>query len=234
MDNFGGHFTLIVSLLLCGYLRNSAVRAGARASLRDILRRRVGGKTKMNSIPVRRRLSRWLAACVTLLLVAGVAWAGQRKGKEKKPAESQTPVPVHVPDNQLIDQEISEMMGAWQLGDINMLHNYYADNVTVVSGAYESPLMGWQSYATAYELQRKRMGPLRLDRRNTNIFVHGDIAWANYQWEFTAIVDGKPLGAHGHTTLVFERRGDRWLIVHDHTSQVCEAAAPPEEPKPGS
>lgn len=187
----------------------------------------------MNSVLARRRSSRWLAACVALLFVAGGAWAGQGKGKQKKPPEN-PPAPLRMPDDQVIDREISEMMGAWQVGDTNMLHNYYADDVSVVSGAYESPLMGWQTYANAYELQRKRMGPLRLDRRNTTIFVHGDIAWATYQWEFTAVVDGKPLGARGHTTLVFERHGDHWLIVHDHTSQVCEAAAPPEQPKPGS
>jgi ketosteroid isomerase-like protein len=188
---------------------------------------------KMNSVFARRRLSRWLAACVALFFVAGGAWAGQGKGKEKKPPENQAP-PLRPPENQVIDREISEMMGAWQVGDTNMLHKYYADDVSVVSGAYESPLMGWQSYVNAYELQHKRMGPLRLDRRNTTIFVHGDIAWATYQWEFTAVVDGKPLGARGHTTLVFERQGDHWLIVHDHTSQVCEAPAAPEQPKPGS
>ena len=30
-----------------------------------------------------------------------------------------------------------------------MMHKYYADNVTLVSGDYEPPVVGWQNYAAA-------------------------------------------------------------------------------------
>lgn len=179
---------------------------------------------------------RWLVAGLALLLVALPASSAQKKkGKNK---EANPPSDVRLPDNQIIDQAISEMLGAWQVGDTNMLHNYYADDVAVVSGAYESPLIGWPAYLAAYQRQRSRLGSLRLDRRNTFIFVRGNIAWASYQWEFDAVVDNRPTSARGQTTLVFERRGNRWLIVHNHTSEICEAplATPPPSPpaKPGA
>src|SRR5208337_2424816 len=61
-------------------------------------------------------------------------------------------------------------------------------------------------------------------------------AWACYQWEFTAIVDGVPASAFGHTTLVFEKRNDVWLIVHNHTSlvQASQTAAPAAQPPAGT
>jgi len=75
---------------------------------------------------------------------------------------------------------------------------------------------------------------VRLDRSNTLIRVapSGNLAWASYQWEFTAVVDGVPSSAFGHTTLIFEKRNDNWLIVHNHTSlvQASQAAAPATQP----
>jgi ketosteroid isomerase-like protein len=173
---------------------------------------------------------RWLVAgLLTLLVALPGTFAQKKKGKKD---QGQTNPEVRLPDNQVIDKDISEMLGAWQVGDTNMLHNYYADDVTVVSGAYEPPLVGWPAYLAAYQRQRSRLGSLRLDRRNTFILVRGDVAWASYQWEFNALVDGRPTSARGQTTLVFERRDNRWLIVHNHTSEICEAPPPVPQPSP--
>ena len=35
-----------------------------------------------------------------------------------------------------IDQAIGEMLGAFQLGDVETMHKHYADNATFVSGSY--------------------------------------------------------------------------------------------------
>src|SRR5437899_3977272 len=64
------------------------------------------------------------------------------------------------------------MLGAWQIGDVEMLHKYYADDVTVVSGAWEPPLVGWANYLRAYQSQRERMTAGRLDRNNTRSEEH--------------------------------------------------------------
>ena len=94
--------------------------------------------------------------------------------------------------------------------------------------------MGWANFARAYQAQRARMeGPPRLERSNTYTIVRGNVAWAVYQWAFNAVVDGKPTSARGHTTLVLEKRKDRWVIVHNHTSLVPEPTPPqPAAPKP--
>ena len=170
-------------------------------------------------------------------LLVAPSGSAQKKKKEPKgqPADQSAP-PVKVPDGDQIETSISEMLAAWQIGDTELLHKYYADDVTVVSGAWEPPLVGWANYLKAYKTQRERMQGGRMDRRNTLIAVRGNIAWAIYQWDFAAMVDGRQAGARGHTTLVFEKRGDRWLVVHNHTSVVSETQpqAPAQPPaKPG-
>ena len=129
-------------------------------------------------------------------------------------------------DQQQIDYQISEMLGAWQLNDIERMHKNYADDVSVVSGAWTPPIFGWASYLAVYQAQRARMKQVRLDRSNTYIKVVGNFAWACYQWDFGGAVDGQATTAQGQTTLIFEKRGDRWLIVHNHTSLVQGTPSP--------
>jgi ketosteroid isomerase-like protein len=133
------------------------------------------------------------------------------------------------------------MLGAWQVGDIDRLHKTYADDVVVVSGAWEPPIIGWDNFLRAYQQQRARMQAVRMDRQNTYVKVDGNVAWANYQWDFEATVDGQPTAARGHTSLVMEKREGRWVIVHNHTSLVAQsptlaapANSPPESKPPGS
>jgi ketosteroid isomerase-like protein len=165
-----------------------------------------------------------------LLLTLSLASTASAQKKKKKNDTPNPPTASILPDEQRIDNAIDEMLGAWQLGDVEKLHSHYADDVDVVNGMWAPPVVGWPSYLTSYQSQRARAQQVRLDRSNTLIRLApgGNTAWASYQWEFTAVVDGVPSSAFGHTTLVFEKRNDNWLIVHNHTSlvQASQAAAP--------
>ena len=173
------------------------------------------------------RLGRWF-----LIAILATGGAGALLGQQKN-----API-VRPSDEQLIETSIGEMLAGWQIGDVDLLHRHYAEDVMVVSGAYEPPLIGWANYLAGYQSQRQRMQSVRLDRRNTFLKVKGNFAWSTYQWEFSAIADGRPMGAQGQATLVWEKRGDRWLIVHNHTSMVAvttaqppqQVAQPPEKP----
>ena len=188
--------------------------------------------------PMRPGFARWTAVfsrlAVVLLLFSLVPAGAQKKKKKDESREQQREKTsdslVRLPDPQLVDVAISEMMGAWQIGDAELLHKYFAEDVVVVSGAWEAPLIGWNNYLKAYQRQRERAQGMRLERTNTAITVRGNIAWAAYQWDFTAMVDGRQTSARGHTTLVLEKRGDRWLIVHNHTSLVPEVKPPEASP----
>jgi len=171
-----------------------------------------------------------LLIALTLLLTSVSPAVAQQKDKKKKKdaaADSGGPI-IPLTDEQQIDYMISEMLGAWQLGDIERLHRAYADDVVVVSGAYAPPVIGWNNYLASYQLQKARMQQVRMDRINTFIKVDGTFGWACYQWDFSAVVDGQPSTARGQTTLVLEKRNNHWVIVHNHTSLV--PSVPPASP----
>ena len=173
------------------------------------------------------------AAIIAMLALACASPAAAQKDKKKKsetqqPADSTNPL-VPMSDENQIDYMISEMLGAWQVGDIEKLHKDYADDVTVVNGAYAPPIVGWTNYLAIYQQQRTRMQQVRMDRSNTVIKVAGNVAWACYQWDFAATTDGVPSTAQGQTTLVMEKRNNHWIIVHNHTSMV-----PPSNPGPAT
>jgi ketosteroid isomerase-like protein len=184
-----------------------------------------------------------LVAAALLLTSVSPAVAQQKDKKKKKDAAADNSGPiVTLPDERQIDYLISEMLGAWQIGDIERLRKAYADDVVVVSGAWAPPVVGWNSYLASYQIQKARMERVRMDRMNTFIKVDGTVGWACYQWDFAATVDGQPSSAQGQTTLILEKRNNHWVIVHNHTSLVpsvpqanpsgTQPAAQPQPNKP--
>ena len=155
---------------------------------------------------------------------------GAQKGKKKKKDDADNTKPL-LTDEQQIDYMLSEMMGAWQIGDIEKLHSTYADEVSFVSGSWAPPVMGWASYLANYDQQRARVQHVRMDRTNTYVKVKGDVAWACYQWSFIATMDGLPMQSQGQTTVVMEKRNGHWLIVHNHTSLTPAPPAAPSAPQ---
>ncbi|HVH71992.1 MAG TPA: nuclear transport factor 2 family protein [Candidatus Dormibacteraeota bacterium] len=174
---------------------------------------------------------RSITALVLLLafafLMANVSLASGQKDKKKKKDEAQpadNSKPLLLNDSQRIDYLLSEMLGAWQVGDVDKLHSTYADDVSMVNGSWAPPVIGWTNYLAIYQQQRSRMQRVRMDRFNTYIKVNGNSGWACYQWDFYATVDGQPTQSQGQTTIVVEKRNNQWVIVHNHTSLTSGAS----------
>ena len=191
----------------------------------------MNGKTE--GIEMRSKLFRLLAAVVALgmsLAMASTASAQKKKTQaqiDQADAAGSKAVSKEMTDKMTdqdkIDFAISEMIGAWQIGDITKLHKNIADDVVVVNGTWAPPVVGWDNYLSSYNFQRTRVQQIRMDRVNTLIRVNGNTASVCYQWEFSGVVDGRQTGARGQTTLVFEKRADKWMIIHNHTSIVDNA-----------
>src|ERR1700722_12172254 len=125
------------------------------------------------------------AMILFLALPFGAEAQKQKKGTPD--ATGQAPsgaplLPVSLSDE--IDHDIGEMLGAFQVGDVDAMHKFYADNATFVSGTFAPPVMGWNNYVQIYQRARAQFQSQQLIRRNTFIFHNGDVAWASYQWEF--------------------------------------------------
>lgn len=168
--------------------------------------------------PVHRTvLSLLLCAAVFVGFVGPAAAQQNDKKKKDSPAPDNTRV-IPLADEQQIDYMISSMLGAWQIGDVDKLHESYGEDVIVINGVWAPPTIGWTNYAALYQQQRARMQQVRMDRSNTIVKVDGTVGWATYQWDFSATVDGQPSRAQGLTTLVTEKRNNHWVIVLNHTS----------------
>jgi ketosteroid isomerase-like protein len=163
---------------------------------------------------------------VVLLLCSGV-WA--QKNKKNQPAADQPMPSIPLSANDQIERAIGETLAAQQLGNMELMHKYYSDSATFVSSDYGPPIVGWKSWAAGYERQKAAFQQMQIIRRNTFIYTHADVAWATYQWDFSAMLaTGKGYDARGQTTLVFNKVGDDWLIVHNHTAVDCGSLAPVE------
>jgi ketosteroid isomerase-like protein len=165
-----------------------------------------------------------LVAAALILAVSPNGAAQKNKKQKNSDATDSTPTPA-LPDTprseaDKINQDIGEMLGAFQVGDADMMHKYYSDDVTFVQSTYDPPVVGWQNYVALYQREKAAFQGMQLIRRNTNIFVHQDVAWASYQWEFDGMSDGRPYMTRGQTTLVFTKVSGNWLIVHNHTSEA--------------
>jgi uncharacterized protein (TIGR02246 family) len=176
-----------------------------------------------------------MAMMLMFALAPGARAQNDKKKKKNQPPEkvdnnSANPL-VPLTDEQQIDYMLSEYLGAWQLGDTERLHKFYSEDVSVVNGGWTAPVVGWTNFLALYQQQRSHLQQTRMDRMNTYIKVNGTTAWACYQWEFQAVVDGTPTGARGQTTLVLVKKDKSWLIAHDHTSVV--ETAKQGQPVPG-
>ena len=180
-----------------------------------------------------------VALVALMLIVAGPAWAQKNKSKNTPTKAADTPAygsspMLPQPDAQVVDRAIGEYLGYWQIGDVDSMHKYCADDMLTVSGDWEPPLIGWDNYLKAYLAQRALVTAGRIDRSNTYIKVNGNSAWATYQFLYAATLQGKVVGFKGHTTLLFNKQGERWVIVLNHSSVVSttepssQATATPE------
>jgi ketosteroid isomerase-like protein len=192
------------------------------------------GDVAESTVPNPHRVKVWFLASIvfaaTFCVFAPPASAQDQKNNKKKDGNTSAAMPsLPTSDTQAIDFTVSQMLTGWQVGDVEMLHKYYDDNVVVVSGAWEPPLIGWTAFLNAYQTQRARAKGGRLDRTNTYTKVTGDSAWVTYQWTFTGELDGQSTSFLGHTSLVLQKHASNWLIVLNHTS-VVQSAQPENSP----
>jgi ketosteroid isomerase-like protein len=176
---------------------------------------------------LRMRAIRGLASMAVILLLSSGVWA--QKNKKNQPAQDQPLPSMPMTPNDQIEHNIGEMLAAQQLGNLELMHKYYADSATFVSSDYGPPIVGWKNWADGYERQKAAFQQMQIVRRNTFIYIHADVAWATYQWDFSAMLaTGKGYDARGQTTLVFTKVGNDWLVVHNHTAVDCGSLAPAE------
>ena len=162
------------------------------------------------------------SAIVGLLLLACPARA--RQG-EKKEAPAKTAAPAYD-----FRAHLQRLYDAWSDLDPAKAAPFYAKEASHVFFDI-APLKytGWAQYAdgvpkafSAYTSGKFTLG------KDLRVHRHGNLTWATATWHAELLKkDGIKENAEGRYTVVLEKRGDDWLIVHEHMSV-------PAPPLPGA
>jgi uncharacterized protein (TIGR02246 family) len=106
----------------------------------------------------------------------------------------------------------------WNRGDLDgFMSDYARDSLTsYVTGAHVQ--YGWQAlydrYQAAYFAPGKSRDSLAFEELRVRTLTP-DFAYATARFK---LVRGDSVVASGPFTLVLQKQGDRWRILHDHTS----------------
>lgn len=131
-----------------------------------------------------------------------------------------------------IEAVIAAVIEAYRSGNTAAMERYYAPEVSFIPADYNPPVQGWATVAQRYQVAFSQLSGMELLRENTRIERRGKFAWAVYQWRFAGLMGDQAMGAQGHTTLILEKRGRDWVIVHNHTSAIPSPPVP--EPSPAT
>ena len=117
-----------------------------------------------------------------------------------------------------IDAMLRRSAADWNRGDLAGFMNDYARDSTLSYISGRGVLYGWQPLFDRYNRGFFAPGKTRDSLTFTDLAVRAlddDLALATARFQLTR---GDSIVASGPFTLVLEKRGGRWLIIHDHTS----------------
>ncbi len=154
---------------------------------------------------------------IAILVLAVVGWAAPKQSEEEK-----------------IEEVVAAVLDAYRTANYQVMARYYAPEVTMVSGLHQPLITGWENVRQAYLAQEARLKHVEFVRHDTLIRYKEKFAWVYYRWTFVGQVGQENVTTLGHTTLVLEKHGRHWLIVHNHTSAVAPPAPPTQAPSPPS
>ncbi len=110
--------------------------------------------------------------------------------------------------------------------DLDAAAYLYARDETFSSFDFGRPHDGFSSWAPAEAYYRKFMSLPKVWRLDANddlrVQVRNDIAWSTVSLRGSGeMADGTPIAMpEARVTLIFEKREDQWLIVHEHGSSA--------------
>ena len=140
------------------------------------------------------------------------------------PAPPAPPAPPVASPAPLADaqREVTAMLtrsaADWNRGDLaGFMSDYARDSLTsYVSGGHVQ--YGWQKlfdrYQTTYFAPGKTRDSLTFEEVRVRLLAP-DVAFCTARFK---LLCGDAVTASGPFTLILEKRGDRWYILHDHTS----------------
>ena len=123
------------------------------------------------------------------------------------------------PETQIM-AALTELTHAYASGDYRRVMAVYApDSDTVAFGpTIGEKWIGPAAIGAAYERDFKNFPESDLEFVWASISSVGKVSWVAADCKAHVRVDGRVLLLEGRFSAIFERRGERWLIMHSHFS----------------
>jgi ketosteroid isomerase-like protein len=134
-------------------------------------------------------------------------------------AFAERPTMAGYSDEDVIRAIVLQKATAHEKGDLATIEKLWAhdDSVTVAeSGSFN---YGWTEFRDNHlRPEIEGMKNVKLPIEAIKIHVKGDLAWVTYSYKMTAEFNGRAIDGAGAATMVLEKRGKDWLIIHEHIS----------------
>jgi uncharacterized protein (TIGR02246 family) len=121
------------------------------------------------------------------------------------------------------EHNVERAMSAW-------VSAYNSRDAARIAAQYASDALFWGTRSAAiatepvqiaaYFQESARNPNLRVAVNERHVRVYGNLAVAAGIYTVTDVKDGREVSTPGRFTFVFEKRGDKWAIVHHHSSRM--------------
>jgi len=154
-----------------------------------------------------------------LVLLLGLSVAAQTKSAKTKSSS--------VPDKTLMQQ----IWDGWSTRDPQNVSKFYAKGPHVFFDITPLKYDGWDQYESGVKAVLAGFSSLKCTVNNdAQIHLHGNLVWGTAT---VHVVEVKPGEAQGEGdfrwTVLWEKQGGQWLIVHEHVSEPSAGGPPPEK-----
>jgi len=136
-------------------------------------------------------------------------------------------------DERSVREVIIQSATGFEKGDMAALEKLWANDeaVTVFESGHAN--YGWADYRDHHlGPEMKEMKNTRYTLSDIKVKVSGNTAWATFKYAISADIGTRHVEGAGLGTVVLEKRGADWRIVHWHSSAPRRAPASPATPKP--
>lgn len=117
----------------------------------------------------------------------------------------------------------SQVEQAFSKLDVKAIEATWAQDgsVSVIHPASKAPLLGWEAVQKSYADHPVRYKDFSVVMDNPQITINGNIAWViGIEKVYAHRANGDVLDISALATNIFEKRSDKWLLVHHHASRM--------------
>ena len=132
-------------------------------------------------------------------------------------------------DEAAIRAVVTQHATAHETGDLATIEKLWVHDETASVAEGGEFNYGWTEFRDHHlRPEIEAMKNVKFPLENIKIQVKGKLAWVTYSYKMSGEYKGRPFDSAGAATLVVEKRGSDWRIVHEHTSSKRRPAPTPK------